>query len=77
MYTSEYSLTTLFEQLGLSASQKHIDAFIANHMLADGTQLHEANFWSKAQADFLRESIEQDADWAEPVDELDALLRHH
>ena len=38
-------------------------------------RLHEAAFWTPAQADFLREEILEDADWAEAVDELNVRLR--
>jgi hypothetical protein len=36
---------------------------------------HQASFWTQAQASFLREAIEEDADWAELVDQLDVMLR--
>jgi hypothetical protein len=35
----------------------------------------DAFFWTKSQAEFLRDEILDDADWAEVVDQLDVLLR--
>ncbi|MHC6803479.1 DUF2789 family protein, partial [Vibrio antiquarius] len=37
--------------------------------------LHEASFWTSSQATFLKQAIEEDADWAELVDQLDVMLR--
>ena len=37
--------------------------------------LEDAFFWSESQAQFLRDDILDDADWAEVVDQLDVLLR--
>ncbi len=71
-----HPLTELFDQLGLPSDAASIDAFIAdkcplNYELA----LADAPFWTVAQAQFIREALEEDADWAEAVDHLDALLR--
>jgi hypothetical protein len=70
-----HPLSELFAQLGLSNAPQEIEAFIAQHPLAAAIALVDAPFWSPAQAQFLRESLEQDADWVEAVDHLDALLR--
>jgi hypothetical protein len=71
-----HGLKDLFDQLGLPSSNAEIDGFIAAHRpLPERLRLHEAPFWSKSQAQFLREEIAEDADWAELVDELDAMLR--
>ncbi|HUN00878.1 MAG TPA: DUF2789 domain-containing protein [Halothiobacillus sp.] len=70
-----HPLADLFAQLGLPNTPVEIDAFIAQHPLVPAIALVDAPFWSTAQAQFLRESIEQDADWAEAVDHLDARLR--
>lgn len=70
-----HTMTALFEQLGLPSADSDISAFIERHVLAPGTALHQANFWSETQARFLRDCIEEDADWAEVVDHLDARLR--
>ncbi len=78
MDTSAHSsLSTLFEQLGLPADRSGIEHFIASHSPLDqGIALADAPFWNQGQAHFIRESLDEDSDWAEIVDELDALLRH-
>lgn len=70
-----HSLKSLFDQLGLPSSESEISAFVERHVLPADTPLAEAGFWSEAQARFLRDCLEDDADWAEVVDHLDALLR--
>lgn len=66
----------LFQQLGLPADEAAIRAFIASHRPLPGdVPLHEAPFWSPAQAALLREQIVQDAEWAEVVDHLNVALR--
>jgi hypothetical protein len=76
METSQHSLKELFDQLGLPSSQADIERFIATHRpLADSIRLADAAFWSPAQARFLKEEIDEDADWAEMVDQLNVLLR--
>ena len=71
-----HSLPSLFKQLGLGDDPTSIDQFIATHSpLKPELHLADAFFWSKSQADFLRGEILDDADWAEVVDQLDALLR--
>ncbi len=70
-----HPLADLFAQLGLPNTPVEIDAFIAQHPLVPAIALVDAPFWSVAQTQFLRESLAQDADWAEAVDHLDALLR--
>ena len=76
MDTSNHTLQTLFAQLGLSNNDIAIDNFIQNNHLPPEIPLESAAFWSAGQAQFIRESIAQDADWAEVVDHLDAMLRH-
>lgn len=77
MDTSKHSLSTLFEQLGLPAEQKEIESFIARHSpLPSEIALQDAPFWSESQSQFLEEGLEDDSDWAEVIDELDALIRH-
>jgi len=66
----------LFAQLGLPNQPKQIQEFLSTHKLVPAhTRLHEADFWSPAQAAFLREAIEQDSDWSELVDQLSGALR--
>ena len=72
-----HSINSLFKQLGLPYETEEVDAFIAYHRpLPDYCLLHEAVFWSASQATFLAEEIEEDADWAEVVDELNARMRN-
>jgi hypothetical protein len=76
MYTPIHSISSLFEQLGLGSSKKEMNAFIAAHSsLPAKVELHDAGFWNKSQQAFLRQMKEEDADWAEIVDQLDAMLR--
>lgn len=77
MDTTAHTLSTLFEQLGLPADGESIRSFIQQHRPLDpAVPLAEAPWWSEGQVAFIQEAIEEDADWAECVDELDALLRH-
>jgi hypothetical protein len=69
-----YSLETLFEQLGMSAEPEDIRRFIGEHRLTDDTKLHEAAFWTPQQAAFLQDGLENDANWAEIIDELNLRL---
>jgi hypothetical protein len=70
-----HPLAELFRQLGLADEPAAIEQFIARHRpLPAGVPLCDAPFWSPSQAQFLRESIGRDADWAEPVDTLAVLL---
>lgn len=76
METNFHNLVALFEQLGLDSTNEAIAAFIdKNRPVPDNLALHEAEFWSASQAAFLQEAIDEDADWAEVVDELNVLLR--
>jgi hypothetical protein len=71
-----HHFTELFEQLGLPSDEASIKAFIERHApLPDTMPLHEAPFWNEGQAEFLHEALDEDADWAEVVDHLDASLR--
>ncbi|WP_148861486.1 DUF2789 domain-containing protein [Marinobacter fonticola] len=77
MDTSQHTLQTLFAQLGLPADQESVETFIANYApLPQEVALPDATFWNAAQSSFLHQGIEDDSDWAEVIDELDALLRH-
>lgn len=76
MQLHQHGMAELFDQLGLGSSPSEIDEFIDAHRHPrDTTPLHRASFWTQAQASFLREAIEEDADWAELVDQLDVMLR--
>lgn len=69
------TMQTLFEQLGLPASSEEINQFIQSHSLKNQQVIHEAEFWTDSQSAFLKDAINDDADWAEIVDNLDAQLR--
>lgn len=71
-----HTLENLFKQLGLDHTPAAIEEFIASHPLPEDVKMEEASFWNFAQKQLLEESRVQDADWAEVVDELAALLRH-
>lgn len=76
MDTSMHSMNTLFEQLGLPSANADIDAFVSRHgPLNAQVSLHDAPFWTDAQARFVSDAWCQDSDWTELVDQLDALLR--
>jgi len=76
MHTTFHNLSELFQQLGLPAGDSDIREFIRRHRgIPTGTPLVEAGFWNEAQAVFLKEELEEDADWAELIDQLDAMLR--
>jgi hypothetical protein len=70
-----HSMTNLFTQLGLPSTPEDIQAFIeSNRPLARHLALHQAPFWSPSQAEFLRDNIQEDADWAGVIDRLDSGL---
>ena len=78
MEQPHYDMPTLFAQLGEANDEKSIARFIASHKLRDDElHLHEAKFWTAAQAKFLREAICDDSDWAIVVDELNTQLHTH
>ena len=75
MESSIHQLGDLFRQLGLPDDPASIEAFIAAHRpLPAGVALADAAFWTPSQAQFLREELSEDADWAEVVDSLGSLL---
>lgn len=75
MDRSSHTFSALFEQLGLPSDSASIEQFIRTHRLfSDDIPLHEASFWTESQAEFLREAISSDSDWAEVVDELNNSL---
>lgn len=71
-----HSITSLFEQLGIGDSEKDINRFINRFApIPSAVELHEALCWNKAQAAFLKQAKDEDADWAEVVDQLNVMLR--
>ena len=76
MENFEHTLSALFAQLGLDSAPEDIDKFIHTHRpIPDSVPLPDADCWTESQAAFLRESIGEDSDWAEMVDQLDSRLR--
>lgn len=76
MDLSTHSMPALFKQLGLPSDSASIDTFIIRHTdINRQAPLYKASFWNTSQATFLKEAVEDDADWAEVVDQLDAMLR--
>ena len=76
MDTSSHTMQALFDQLGLPSGDTAIESFILNNHLTGNIPLEKAAFWSAGQAQFIHEALEEDSDWAEVVDQLDAQLRH-
>lgn len=75
MERSAHDMNNLFAQLGQPSDDGAIARFIETHSpLGGDVQLHDAVFWTSAQAGFLREAILDDAEWAEIVDSLNAVL---
>lgn len=75
MDTTSATLAHLFEQLGLDATEAGIKLFLSQHSIDANTKLTDASFWNHAQKAFLEESLKEDAQWSELVDQLDVLLR--
>ncbi|MGB5397278.1 MAG: DUF2789 domain-containing protein [Gammaproteobacteria bacterium] len=76
MESHVHSLNTLFKQLGLNSTDAAIETFIHQHRpIPADIELHTADFWSTSQATFLKQVKDEDADWAEIVDQLDVMLR--
>jgi len=76
MEMQNHSLSALFDQLGLPSSEQEIIDFITEYgPFLTNEPLHHACFWNDSQATFLKEAKLEDADWAEIVDQLDAMLR--
>ena len=71
-----HSLTSLFDQLGLDSTDQAIEDFIIrNKPLPGNRDLYKADFWNPSQASFLQQAKDEDADWAEIVDQLNTMLR--
>lgn len=76
MELSDHTIHSLFKQLGLPSTEEDVQRFIAEHgPLRGDVRLADASFWTPAQSQFLREEIQEDADWAEVVDQLNLALR--
>ncbi len=66
----------LFAQLGLPSNPAAVNEFCARYRLARQLHIADAPFWTEAQAQFLREAWNDDADWVPVIDALAARLRH-
>lgn len=76
MQTTIPTLNSLFDQLGLPSSDSDIEYFIERHKpVGPSERLDELSFFNASQQAFLRESIADDATWAEVIDTLSTLLR--
>lgn len=70
------TLKDLFNQLGLKDDESAINQFIDTHKGLDSkTKLEDAPFWNASQANLLRGALQEDADWAEIIDQLNSRLR--
>ena len=75
MERAVHDMHDLFEQLGQAGDEVAIRRFIKTHSpLPGNVRLHEAGFWTSAQAAFLQEATSNDADWAAVADDLNILL---
>ena len=74
MITTEPTMTNLFLQLGLDASEQGIARFIEGHQLAADVLMADAPYWNDAQREFLAEQLKADAVWAVIVDQLSESL---
>ena len=76
MLTENLTMKDLFTQLGLPNEPDEIDAFINEHNGLDkDIRIEDASFWTDSQATFIRASLLEDAEWAELIDHLSAMLR--
>lgn len=76
MEASAHNLNALFAQLGMDSHDEAIQAFVKQHKgSVEHIRLFEADFWSRSQADFIRQALDEDADWAMVVDQLSAMLQ--
>ncbi len=74
MDTSQQTLNTLFDQLGLDSSDDAIEQFIQTHRLPAEVKISDADFWSEGQRAFLKDAYKLDNHWNPVVDNLNALL---
>jgi hypothetical protein len=74
MNINSRTLEELFEQLGLSSQQIHIERFIERHQLKPGSVLTDAIYWTREQKAFLIEAKEEDSELSDVVDQLANLL---
>lgn len=76
MDTTEHTLETLFEQLGLDSDEESMEQFIEEHRpIPAKVKLHDAAFWNESQASFLRQARAVDDAWSPIVERLNVELR--
>lgn len=75
MDMSNHNMSGLFAQLGLDNTRSGIYHFVKANKIQADVPIVEADFWSASQASFISDSLEQDGDWSEIIDQLDAMLR--
>ena len=77
MDTTEHTLNHLFAQLGLPDSDDEVANFIDRHKPVPASRpVYELDIFTHSQKQFLQEGLQEDAAWAEAIDELSSLLRH-
>jgi hypothetical protein len=72
-----HHFSELFAQLGLPNDAHSIAHFLSAHAtpVEDSFRLPDAPYWTASQSSFLRESLTQDADWSDVVDQLAKALQ--
>lgn len=76
MDNTHHQFHDLFEQLGLASDEESVRKFCAEHSLRESEKLSEAEFWSDAQKQFIKDAIIADADWVLTIDQLNTALHH-
>ena len=75
MDTFDHNLRNLFKQLGLEQEYGDLDTFLRHYQGTLGDQrLEDAEFWNISQRQFICESLAEDADWSEALDQLNVML---
>ena len=70
-----HPFSDLFQQLGLPNDEASIQGFIRQHSpIPSDVRLADAEFWTPAQAGFLKEQFLEDAEWAQQVDQLNVAM---
>lgn len=71
-----HQFSELFAQLGLPNEEADIRRFVATHSpLPEDMRLADAPFWTESQSRCLAKMLQEDADWAPVVDQLNIALR--
>ena len=74
MITTEPTMTNLFLQLGLDASEQGIAEFIKANQLPNTVTMCEAPYWNASQRELLSDQLKSGAPWALIVDQLSQAL---